>query len=140
NPCVAAILRSPFHRVLSSRVLLLTCTGRKSGRRFTIPVEYTRDGDILTVFSSRRWPVNLRGGATVALELQGRRYTAHADVVDEPAVVLTEVERMIATVGAREASLHIGVALDLTPPPSRDELVRALRGRAVIHLTLNGTR
>src|SRR6185503_20012193 len=113
-------------------------TGWKTGRPFTIPVGYLRDGDVLTVFSGQRWPRNLRGGATVTLELRGRRATAHANVVEDPAAVLAEAERMIAALGARAASDHIGIALDIKPPPSRDELARALQGRTVIRLTVSG--
>src|SRR5207249_9479955 len=75
NPFVAAILRSPLHGLLSKQVMLLTYTGRKTGKRYTIPVGYTRDGETLVVFSSRTWRRNLRGDAPVEVRLQGRRYT-----------------------------------------------------------------
>ena len=52
NPLVAALLRSPLHRVLSSGLLLLTVTGRHSGHRYSIPVGYQRDGDDLVVMVS----------------------------------------------------------------------------------------
>ena len=44
NPLVRAVLRSPAHRLLSGSVLLLTYTGRRSATRYTIPVQYHRDG------------------------------------------------------------------------------------------------
>ncbi len=40
NPLVAGILRSRVHSLLSGRLMLLTYTGRKSGRARTIPVEH----------------------------------------------------------------------------------------------------
>src|SRR5579884_1140426 len=49
NPVVAALLRSPLHGLLSRQVFLLTVTGRRSGRRFTLPLGYVRDGDALLV-------------------------------------------------------------------------------------------
>jgi hypothetical protein len=55
NPFVSVILRSPLHRLLSGQVLLLSFTGRKTWKRYTIPVGYTREGDMLTLFSSRAW-------------------------------------------------------------------------------------
>src|SRR5919201_997478 len=78
NPFVSAILRSPLHGLLSTQLMLLTYTGRKSGKRYTIPVGYARDGETLVVFSSRSWRRNLRGGAPVEVLLQGRRYTGTA--------------------------------------------------------------
>ena len=38
NPLLAALLRSPLHRLASKNLMLLTVTGRKSGRTYTLPV------------------------------------------------------------------------------------------------------
>lgn len=57
NVFLRLILRSPLHAWMSSTLLLLTYTGRKSGKRYTIPIGYTRDGDVVTIFAyrSRTW-------------------------------------------------------------------------------------
>ena len=44
NPFVKAVLRSPVHRLLSGSLVLLTYTGRRSGRRYTLPVMYAEQG------------------------------------------------------------------------------------------------
>ncbi len=66
NPFVRLLLRSPLHAVLSDTLLLLTYTGRTSGRRYTIPMAYSRVGDVITVFTLHTWWKNLRGGASMA--------------------------------------------------------------------------
>lgn len=137
NPFVVALLRSPLHGLLDKQVMLLTFTGRKSGRAYTIPVEYCAEGDVLTIWSGHRWCANLRGGAPVEVLLQGRQRTAWAEVTDEPGALLAEVDRYVARYGAKGAGLRIGVVLDLQPPLSRDELAEALRGRVVIRLTFD---
>src|SRR5215212_4309628 len=89
NPFVSMILRSPLHRLLSSHVLLLTFTGRKTGKQFTISAGYTREGDTLTLFSSKSWYKNLRGGGScVAMHLQGRGRTGRAEVIEDRTAVL----------------------------------------------------
>ncbi len=40
NPLMRALLRSPFHGLLSGMLMLLSYTGRKSGRTYTIPIGY----------------------------------------------------------------------------------------------------
>ena len=70
NRITRPLLRSPAHGVLSDKLLLLTFTGRKTGRRFSIPMNYTEQGDkILLVPQSperKTWWRNLRGeGAPV---------------------------------------------------------------------------
>lgn len=134
NPFVSAILRSPLHRLLSGSVLLLTFTGRKTGKRFTIPVNYTREGDTLILFSSRSWWKNLRADGRVAVHLQGRERTGQAEVIEERTALLEASERLVAKYGLKEAGRRIGLALDTSPPPSRDELALAMEGREVIRL------
>lgn len=74
NPIVAAILRSPLHAVMSKSVMLLSYRGRRSGRTFTTPISYVRDGeDLLAVAShDHAWWKNLRSGASVRVRLHGR--------------------------------------------------------------------
>ena len=89
NPLVRGLLRSPAHGLLSGRLALLSVTGRRSGRTFTFPVGYHRDGDRVTISVAsperKRWWRNLsdargdeRTGVTVELELDGAPGTAAA--------------------------------------------------------------
>jgi hypothetical protein len=135
NPFVCALLRSPLHRLVSGRLLLLTYTGRKSGRAHTIPLGYTRLGDDLLVFTHHAWWRNLRGGAPVTLRLDGRLAAGRAEVVDDPAAVLAEVERLVAALGAKEAYARAGVKLAAAPSPTRDEIAQALVGTVAIRVT-----
>lgn len=137
NPFVSAILRSPLHGMLSNRLMLLTFTGRKTGKRFTIPVGYTREGDTLTLFSGYSWWKNLRGGGSVELRLRGRERTGHAEIIEDRAAVLDAAGHLVAKHGLKEAGGRIGLALDITPPPSRDELALALEGHVMIRIVLD---
>ncbi len=137
NPVVAALLRSPFHGLLSRQVLLLTYTGRKTGQQYTIPVGYTAEGDTLTVFSGRHvWWKNLRGGGRVTVRLEGRQRTARAEVVEDSAALLALLDRYVARYGLKGAGQRMGLALDTQPPLSRDDLAAALVGHAVVYLRL----
>jgi len=49
NPVVKWILRSRLHRLLSAHLLLISVTGRRTGRVYTIPVGYHLRGDIHAV-------------------------------------------------------------------------------------------
>ena len=74
NPVVTWLLRSSLHGILSGSTLLITVTGRKSGRSYTIPVNYVRDSGALAIFSrrDRTWWRNLEGGATVTGRVRGQ--------------------------------------------------------------------
>ena len=97
NPLVRAILRSPVHRLLSGKVLLLRYTGRRSGTDYTIPVQYVGDGQALRVTvgwpERKLWWRNLRPTATpVTLTVRGKELRAIATVEERDsgvAVILT---------------------------------------------------
>ncbi len=59
NAVVAAVLRSPAHRLLSGSTDLLAYEGRRSGQRIVLPTQYARCGDDLVVLVGRpetkRW-------------------------------------------------------------------------------------
>jgi hypothetical protein len=136
NPFVSAILRSSLHGVLSPHVLLLTYTGRKSGRTYTLPVGYVREGDAITICSGgHRWWRNLRGGAPVSVLLRGRRRTGRAEAIEGREALVAEVEQLVESYGPKGAGRRIGVVLDAAP--SREELARAMDGHAVIRVVLD---
>jgi deazaflavin-dependent oxidoreductase (nitroreductase family) len=82
------VLRSPVHGMVSKSVMLITFTGRKSGRTYTTPVSYSQDGDQVTIFTHTTWWKNLRSGAPVTLCIRGRDLQGLAEPVaeDEQAV------------------------------------------------------
>lgn len=83
NPLVRWLIRSPLHRLASRRIALISYTGRRSGRRFTIPVGYESAGPEVTITvgspEHKVWWRNLTGpGAPVELVIRGRLRTGHA--------------------------------------------------------------
>ena len=84
NPMMRLLLRSPLHSFWSGSLMLLTFTGRKSGRQFTTPVRYVRDGETIRCFTSseNQWWRNMRGGADVILRTEGRDAPYHAVAIE----------------------------------------------------------
>jgi Polyketide cyclase / dehydrase and lipid transport/F420H(2)-dependent quinone reductase len=95
NPAVRAILRSPLHPLLSGRLALITYTGRRSGRRYTIPVLYEREADTVRIPvewpARKRWWRNLREEGSVELVLRGRRVPGRALASERDGRVRVEV-------------------------------------------------
>ena len=83
NAIVTTILRSPWHGIRSDRLLLLTFTGRKSGKEFTTPMRYVQEGEILRMKVVYPWWKNLVGEATVRVLLCGEMRTGTAEVLPE---------------------------------------------------------
>jgi hypothetical protein len=76
NKLLVPLLRSPLHGLVSRGLLLITVTGRRTGRKFTIPVSYReRDGVVrigVGAPAGKQWWRNLREPAPVTLRLRGR--------------------------------------------------------------------
>jgi len=95
NGFMSWVLRSPLHGMLSNGMMLITVTGSRTGKKYTTPVEYFREDELLWVMTSRdrTWWKNLRGGAEVSLLLKRKPVTAIAEPdLDAKAVEARMVE------------------------------------------------
>ena len=95
NDFMSWVLRSPLHGMLSDGMLLITVTGSKTGKKYTLPVGYYRESGFLWVITSRdrTWWKNLKGGAEVPLLLKRKLVTAIAEPdLDEKSVEARIVE------------------------------------------------
>ena len=125
NPAVRLVLSSPLHELLDPAVVLLHVTGRKTGRRYDIPVGYALIDGRLTVLTAGAWRVNLRGVADVEVTWQGRRRRMHAMLEEEPAAVAVACQRVIDRLGWRQASRQLGISGSDDRQPTLLELKEA---------------
>jgi hypothetical protein len=68
NPILRPLLRGPAGHRLGRRLALIRYPGRRTGRRYELPVQYARDGNRIWIQPGspehKTWWRNLRGGAT----------------------------------------------------------------------------
>jgi deazaflavin-dependent oxidoreductase (nitroreductase family) len=89
NLLVRGLLHTPgLAAIVGGRLVILYVVGRKSGRRYRIPVAYMAEGNDLLIGTSFGWGRNLRTGEPVAIRLKGNRRRAAVHVsTTEPEVV-----------------------------------------------------
>ena len=136
NPLVRILLGSPLHGVLDGSFLVLHLTGRKTGRRYNIPVGYVDMRGKLTVVTVARWRVNLRGGADVEVTRHGRRRPMHALLDEDPASVAVSYQAMIDRIGLKKAQRQLGISLPGGRAPTALELKDAAHGYGWSVITL----
>jgi hypothetical protein len=85
NVPMRAALSLPFATPLSANLMLISYTGRKSGKAYRQPVSFVRDG---------RWTLNLAGGQPARIRLRGRDVPARPELVTDPA----ELERLLGVI------------------------------------------
>ena len=64
NPLVCLVLRSSLHRLMSATLLLITYRGRKTGREYSLPVQYAQAGNLIYIMpglpEQKTWWRNLK--------------------------------------------------------------------------------
>lgn len=89
NRIIRGLLRTPLVcRGIGKRLITVYVVGRKSGRRYTVPLAYTRSGDSLLVGTQFAWVRNLRTGEPVDIRLMGKRRSADVGVLTDQADVI----------------------------------------------------
>jgi deazaflavin-dependent oxidoreductase (nitroreductase family) len=85
NPVVKAILGSRLHWLLSRGLMLITVTGRKTGRSYTIPVGYHEVDDAIVILvgeaPSKVWWRNYLKPGPIGLRLRGKPLSGTAQVL-----------------------------------------------------------
>jgi hypothetical protein len=102
NRVMSRIIRSPLSRLVDRGVMLVTVSGRRSGRPYTLPVQYAQDGDVLWILvgasEQKTWWRNLIGGGRVEVVLRRRVRTGHGRAhtySEQPEVVEEGLRRYV---------------------------------------------
>jgi hypothetical protein len=121
NRIVRGLLRTPLVcRLAGSRLVTLYIVGRKSGRRYTVPVAYTRSEADLLIGTPFGWGRNLRTGEPVEIRLKGRRRLANVEVLtDEQSV--TDAYGVMCRDNHTFAKFN-GIGLDAAGHPDQTDL------------------
>jgi deazaflavin-dependent oxidoreductase (nitroreductase family) len=71
--------------------MLVSLTGRKTGKHYEQPVSYVPDGDTLLTPGGGKWKLNLREDDLVRIRRRGRVVLAKPELINDAA----EVERLL---------------------------------------------
>ncbi len=107
NIPMRGLLGLPFPTPLSSRLMLVSFTGRKTGKHYRQPVSYVRQDEVLLSPGGGNWKWNLQGGQPVHIRLRGRDVVAQPELVKDP----DEIERLLAVMTAANpgANAFVGI-------------------------------
>jgi deazaflavin-dependent oxidoreductase (nitroreductase family) len=135
NPVARFVLGTPLHALMSSRLMLLSFTGRKTGRSYTTPVSYVRDGNSLLVPGGGVWWKNLQGGPPARVRLRGIWKGVTPVVISEQIHVAELMQRMLAVNPAIAVFTGVKPGPDGRPDPVALEH-QCQRGFVVVRLRL----
>ena len=137
NRVVSTTLRSPLSRMLDRGILLMTVTGRRTGRSYTFPVQYVDDGDSLWIISGggpeKTWWRNLVGGGPVRVLLRRAHRDGYATAhtyASDPTMVTEGLRRYVARFPGMARRLAIR-------PGDEESLARAAEQTVIVRVALS---
>ncbi len=136
NDFMSWVLRSPIHGMLSANTMLITVTGCKTGTKYTTPVGFYREGDMLWILSSRdrTWWKNLNGGANVDLLLKRKQAQGFAELEQEESAVQARLCDYIKHIP--QAAKPMGIHIE-NGRPNPENIARLAKDRLFVKITLS---
>jgi hypothetical protein len=134
----AVVLRSPLHRILSSKMLLIEFVGRRSGRRFATPVNYHQGGSTVLITTDSAWFKNFTGGGGHArVHLRGQTHRVRVELVTEPLAAAAGLVTIVRAQPAYGRWTNVRIASS-GEPDHADARAEIARGRVLLRLQLLG--
>ncbi len=136
NVLVRGLLSTPgVARGIGKRLITLYVVGRKSGKRYTVPVAYTPYEGMLLIGTPFAWGRNVRPGQPLEVRHLGRKRVADVEVVSDEAGVVRDYA-VIARANKNFAGFN-KIGFDEAGEPRAADLHRAWTfGARVLRLTL----
>ena len=139
NPPMRSLLRSPMHAIASDNLGILNYRGRISGRKFSTPLSFVRDGDVVRLLSSHNtaWWKNFADGPTeVEVEIARKTYGGHAQVWSKDSDYLRSGVRQFLTALPRDAKVY-GIRLDDERKPIESQIAKAADHVVLVEVQLS---
>jgi deazaflavin-dependent oxidoreductase (nitroreductase family) len=135
NRTMKFVLRSPLHSIVDKTILLITFTGRKSGKTYTTPVSYSQSDGLVTIFTHADWWKNLQHDAAVTLHIRGRELSGLAESIaeDKQAVAIGLAEHLRKV---RSDAKYYSVTFDDQGNPRSEEVEKAAQLAVMVRIRL----
>jgi hypothetical protein len=137
NPILRSLLRTPVMGAARNQLMVLSFTGRKTGRRYSIPVSAHRIDNVLYALTGAPWKRNFRNGATADVLLDGKSTTMAGELIQDPSVVADLYRRCAESYGVKTAQRLMGLKFrdDRIPTLEEFRAVAERDGLAAVRLT-----
>jgi hypothetical protein len=138
NPVLLRILRSPFHGLLSSQLLVLQYRGRKSGKVYTIPLSYvTLGGHVHCVTRTTAWWKSVVDLPAVTIWLRGKPLTVSAERLASASPDARAAFRMFLTANPGTARSLYDVRIGQDGKPYETDVDREVLDSVIVRLRRN---
>jgi hypothetical protein len=135
NPMLGFLLRTPLAGPMRKQLMVLSFTGRKTGRSFTLPVSaHVIDNDLYAL-TGAAWKQNFRESAPAQVVYDGKSTAMRGELITDRAIVSDLYKRCAESYGVRRAQTMIGLKFRDQRIPTLEEF-----GEAVDRMKLGAVR
>lgn len=137
NPILRFLLRTPLMGPARDQLMVVGFTGRKTGRRYTIPLSAHQIDNNLYALTAAPWKKNFRGGAAADILHSGRSATMRGELIEDRTVVADLYRRCAESYGVKTAERMMGLKFRDQRVPSVEEFAESVDrdGLAAVRFT-----
>jgi hypothetical protein len=121
------LLPTPLAGPARKQFMVLNFTGRKSGRKFSIPVSAHAIDGALYAIAEAGWKANFRDGAPAEVLYDGKKTAMRGELIKDPATVADLAHRLAQAYGAKKAQTMMGLKFRDAGIPSLEDFVDAAK-------------
>ena len=135
NDFVKFFLRTPLY-IFMGNTMLITVTGCKTGKKYTTPVGFYREGDTLWIISNRErtWWRNIKEGGEVEMRIRGKDVSGFAEVILDEGAVARQIGDYVKHIPMAAKPLGVRVEKD---GPNPEDAARLAKERVFVRIKLN---
>ena len=126
NPMLRSLLHTPLAGSARKQLMVLSFTGRKTGRPYSIPLSaHVIDNDLYAL-TGNSWKQNFRGGAAAEVVYDGKTTAMRGELIRDRAIVSDLYLRSVQSYGIQRAQRMIGLKFRDPRIPTLDEFAEAV--------------
>jgi hypothetical protein len=136
NPTLKFLLRTPLAGPARKQLMVLSFTGRKSGKQYSIPVSAHHIDNQLYALTSAPWAKNFRSGRAAEVLHDGKTTKVTGDLIEDPAKVADLSHRCAESYGVKKAQRSMGLGFREQRIPTVEEFKEAAEREHLVAVRL----
>jgi hypothetical protein len=136
NPVMRFLLGTPLAGSARKQMMVVSFTGRKTGRPYSIPLSAHVIDNQLYALTAAPWKNNFRDGADAEVLNDGKKTPMRGELITDPAAVAELSHRCAESYGVKRAQRMMGLGFRDQRIPTVEEFTEAAQREKLVAVKL----
>jgi hypothetical protein len=136
NPVMRFLLGTPLAGSARKQMMVVSFTGRKTGRQYSIPLSAHVIDNQLYALTAAPWKNNFRDGADAEVLNDGKKTPMRGELITDPAAVAELSHRCAESYGVKRAQRMMGLGFRDQRIPTVEEFTEAAQREKLVAVKL----